>query len=412
MRLISICIALLISLATHAMSQDDDIRAIVAETERLLGEGSPLTKQDRAITDMALDYESTASIARPGFDPAKLIDQTQQAFGIDIPGALGKTRDEVINHRPKGKSDNVIDAMDEGIVIFVSQSMGRSLLEQSIVQAIKHDAVIVFRGVNQDQPIDDILNLMGGIVRDNGWDDIPKVLLDPLSFRRLDVQKVPAVLVKGADGQQATFLGRLNLAWIKQQVSLYGYKDFGLSGEIVDISEVDMIDEIQRRLANVDYDELRKDATKNYFEKKHRFIHLPTAQENRSYYLDPSFRTTKDQLLPTGQYWYKANETHNPLSNVTLRKQYIVIDPLNKAHLEKLRDLLRTGEIGGKERTLLLTRIPSENFTPLIFELRKEFLAEAYLYTQIVHNKFGIEHIPAMVEQAGDQLLIREYGIF
>ena len=79
------------------------------------------------------------------------------------------------------------------VYVFVSSSMGDTVIRAYIAQAVKYDAILVYRGLIEDNFID-----TGNYIKKlaDGREDVEAAIqIDPLKFRKFNIKQVPAIVL-------------------------------------------------------------------------------------------------------------------------------------------------------------------------------------------------------------------------
>ena len=263
---------------------------------------------------------------------------------------------------------------------------------------------IVFRGVAEGERLMDFIHAIHAELQ--GIEPVPSVELDPTPFRQSGADAVPLMLLSGPDGEIARVAGITDPAWLRAQVRAGHRGDLGTRGPVSAISEPDMIEEIQRRVAALDLNALREKALASYWSHA-RFESLPTAHEARERLVDPTVEAKSDITLADGKILVRAGETTNPLDHLPFALRLVVFDPTEPGQLEKAREL---GEAPGSPPPLYLaTRFDRDAGWDGFRAIEDTLDETVYLLTPDVRQRFALERVPATVEASGRAFRVREY---
>lgn len=213
----------------------------------------------------------------------------------DADKRLARLRGKVIDIAPP-------NPLGEQTFIFISYSLSdseiKSILER---QKSRKDVTLVMRGVPDGMNIPDgvqrIQNLAAEVKP-----PVP-IIIDPALFREYGISRVPAVVramrspeTLGVTPDQtkprriATLVAKVagldNDEWLKKQIEAGERGDLGLQGNTKEIAEPDLIEEMKRRVALIDWQ--KKDEAAKRFWKKKEFKVFPTASEERLREIDPT----------------------------------------------------------------------------------------------------------------------------
>lgn len=193
-------------------------------------------------------------------------------------------------------------------------------------------------------------------------------------------------------------------------------KDFGKQGVTYEIVEEGFISMIKRRLAKIDVTELNRKMILTATRKVNEPVAvrgLNRTVKAREFYYDPTYILLKDINLPCGKLLHKAGVAVNPLDHMDFDRRLIFIDGRDKEQTQWLQKLLvqqHNKQINSKEESAIQTRVILTGGK--ILELQEK-LQETLYFDQAgeLTDKFGIQQVPAIVEQEGNKLRIQEIGI-
>ncbi len=186
-------------------------------------------------------------------------------------------------------------------------------------------------------------------------------------------------------------------------------KDYGIHGETYQISEKDFLQEIQEKLqaAKKDgkiakfQDDLKKQMISGVNSPK-AVEDITTATTSRQWFFDPSVSKPTDLKDQNGKVFYKAGTKVNPLDYISLTKAVIFIDGSDKTQMQWA---LKQHKIRKSQTKIILVR-------GQIIDLMKTTKVRLYFdQGGILTSKFGIKAVPAIVEQEGKVLKVREVAL-
>ena len=184
-------------------------------------------------------------------------------------------------------------------------------------------------------------------------------------------------------------------------------KDFGVYGSTFEIKEEGFIIMIQRKLKLVDLEkEKRKmlEIAKTRVEEAVSVTNIKRTQKAQTYSYDPSYITEEDIILPNGELLYPSGIRVNPLDHMSLDKKLIFIDGKDPLQIEWLKEQESSLAINKEDKLILIAGRP--------LDLQKELGREVYFdQAGVLTTKFKIEQVPAIIEQDGNILWIREVEI-
>ena len=183
-------------------------------------------------------------------------------------------------------------------------------------------------------------------------------------------------------------------------------KDLGRYGETWEIREKDAILEIKEKLGEAEKTGELKKHNDKLLENAKKQIKRPKAveyirhtTEERDFIYDPSFSYPHDLKDHKGKVFYKAGTIINPLDYVSLPYKLIFLDGDDKKQEEWALKLYEQAAIKP-----LLILVKGE---PLTLSEKHDihFYFDQFGYTS---KKLGINQVPAIVNQEGRNLRIRE----
>lgn len=228
--------------------------------------------------------------------------------------------------------------------------------------------------------------------------------------------------------------------------------DFGVIGQTFKIEEESFIMMLKKRLDNIDYEQEKQKIrlkAKDQIENPLPVSGIESATEDRVFYFDPSYTLDKDVVLPCGKILHKAGTKVNPLEHEDLNRRLFFIDGRQEAQVLWLKEILdgrllaqekkeqdekargreqkhQSAQSDKKNQGDLKVRIETKIDPKMVlvedrvilvggsvFKL-KEILGESHAdkvyFDQAgeLTTKFGIRVVPAVVEQEGLVLRLKE----
>ena len=317
---------------------------------------------------------------------------------------------EIASHASGSPPPSVANSAPGRILIFASFSIPRPTLKSLLVQATDPSVTLVLRGVPRGATVPETLRRLKQLWSEDG--SVPNVLLDPTLFRRHQVQRVPTfVLERGAGEQPVVAVGAVNVDWLRRMASTAqpGQSHLGRRAEDYEIAEVDFIQEMQQRLASIDWAARREAAIKGFWLKNEaQFVTLPEARERRERLVNPSVRVSEDLLDADGHLLVAAGHTFNPLEWVPLSKTVVIFRGTDPRHVATATELARAARANGRGVILLTTSIDHEQGWQHLSQLERTLAGAVYVLPKSLVDRFEISHIPATVASRGHQLLVTE----
>ncbi len=290
----------------------------------------------------------------------------------------------------------------QGRWIFVSMSMPAQELKAAAEEASATKSSLVFRGVEKGGDTGTITRRLYATVKN--IKPIPGAVIDPLLFTRFDVQAVPTMIETNADGETRTARGLPGFAWMSKQDA----GDLGQRGPVFDIDEPDMIEEMQRRMSEFDWEKEKKHALDNFWAQQKDSINLPVAEKNRERRIDTSIVSTQDIFHPDGRLIIKKGQTINPQALMPMRHAYILFDATNKKQVELAKKIGDEMLVKQKPVVYLFSKMNTGNGWDHYNQTTALMNAPIYKLNKTIIERFQIQALPSVVEGQGDTILVRE----
>jgi conjugal transfer pilus assembly protein TraW len=193
-------------------------------------------------------------------------------------------------------------------------------------------------------------------------------------------------------------------------------KDFGTKGHTYQIIEQPFLRMIDERLQKVD---MKKEQEKMTAIAKDRVANpkavegLNPATKSRVFYFDPTYTLDEDAVLPCGKVLHKAGTKVNPLEHMDLNRRLFFIDSREQAQIKWLKEQLTNPLPEQKEPVEDRIILVGGSVFRLKEELGKEHENKIYFdQNGELTLKFGIKASPAVAEQDGLKLKIKEIKLF
>lgn len=400
----SLLILFALPLAVPATAGDDGLRAL---------------REQRVMIDQALrdaqapawltpDPASTAHAAGAAVGAAA---HDRQRAGADQPGVeacrdLGQlcgapSTASVGEPLPITATPSTGSAENVRITVLVSSSLGEAQLKDIFALAAGRPGVrVAFRGVAKDESLKDFVRRVHALLA--GLEPPPDVVIDPKPFRDADAQVVPLLIATGLDGEVARVAGLADPAWLRAQVLGGARGDLGVRAPVRAVSEPDMVEEIQRRLAALDLQELR-DRALGWFWQRAALETLPVATERRERTVDPTLVAAAAVHGPDGTVLVPVGATTNPLDHLPFTRRLVVFDVSDPRQVTLARSLGRAAD--GQRVVYLATRSERASAWDGWTAVEDALDAPVYLLTPDVRARFAIERVPSLVE-ARDRVFV------
>jgi conjugal transfer pilus assembly protein TraW len=289
-------------------------------------------------------------------------------------------------------------------VMYVSFSLGESVLKGIFEEASgQDDVLLVLRGPKPQQKLPGLFAELKALLKD--IDPVPNIVIDPTRFQKWAVTTIPEIVVEDQGKASLRVKGVISLDWLKSRQDAGRKGDLGRFGEVYEIAEIDMLEEIKHRLAAIDWPRKQQQALARFWEKR-QFEELPVAQENRDRIIDLTVTAPRDLMAPDGNPILRAGQTVNPLDKMAFGLCLIVFNATEKAQVDAVRQSSCRDK---KARVLYLaTQLPRQDGWEGFKTLETALKAPIYLLTPDVRQRFQLQKVPALVEQSGNRVVVQE----
>lgn len=318
--------------------------------------------------------------------------------------------------RPEAQADKPMPA--GRVFIFGSLTLPEPTLRALLEDATEPNVIFVLRGVPKDGKIKDTIAFLKRFSpRTPGASEteqrVPQVILDPTLFKRYGVSEVPTLVLTRDKQPPVTVRGAVSVSWFKRMAANVapGTENLGRRAESYPIGEPDLILELQRRMANVDWNARRDAALKNFWKKQPAFVDLPATRERREFTVDPSVRVTEDLHDADGKLLVAAGTTFNPLAQVPLSKTIIVFRATDVRQVRVAAEAARLAQRNGRGIILLTTDLDTTRGWEHLSELERQLAGTVYLLPSSLVERFHLTRVPATVVARGQQLVVTELPV-
>lgn len=318
-------------------------------------------------------------------------------------------------------------------LVFASLSMPRSDIEdmyRSLAGAT--DTTIVFRGLPKgSKTINQAIAAFQQIARDMKLTTTPNVVINPVFFQQYNVTSVPTIIrlseptpnrsgdpetnmVKKHPKEIASVQGLISPLWLYEQIKL-GKKGFlGKKGPMYAIEELDLIEELQKRAKEIDWDKKKKEAYARIW-KNVPFEELTPAVINEKRIVDPTFELKQDIKDIKGNIIAQQGTVVNPLTVRNFDRLLVVFDPTNARELKFIERHLPQWKLDHHTNTntthLIMTGFDREKGWDEHNRLVQRFNSRLYFLQNDVKNTFRLRHHPSIVYQQRTNFIVEEFKI-
>jgi type-F conjugative transfer system pilin assembly protein TrbC len=286
---------------------------------------------------------------------------------------------------------------DNFAYVFISYSMPDAEIKSLFTESLSDDAnvVFVFRGW-QPPYISAHMGKLRQLVEK--LDGTPKVIIDPTLFRDGQIDTVPSLIKRRADGVWSRVDGIVSIIDAVERIAEMPKERFVIDkpiGRIYEIREPDIIEIAKERVRNYDWNAAVEKVKKKGVLSASPKWNLPPATKDVIRNIDPTITITKDIPSGTGQFIARKGLRINPLRTMNLGGPYIVFNPDRKSEYAKVKEWIKTNPYS----YLMVTHLPTE---PSEFrKLETEFYKPVKPINKLIVKRFQLEVTPTLIEQDG-----------
>lgn len=293
----------------------------------------------------------------------------------------------------------------EKAFVFVSLSMGNTAIRNLLNRYHGETGIaLVFRGIPAG------MSMAEGAMRIQSLSmetqsDIP-VLIDPVAFRSHGITAVPSVAIETPKGGTLIKVTGLDsVDYLREALAEGKSGHLGHLGPTNDISEQDMIELAEQRIAELDFEEMKQRAVDNFWHQQTGHA-LPQATEDARRTVDPTVLIPEDILDLDGNVVTPAGRI-NPLDIMPFDQKLVVIDPTKQWQRQLARH--EVASAAGQIVTVIATQIDPDQGWDLFTSTEDEIDAALYLLQPHLANRFQILRTPSVVTADERTFIIHEY---
>ena len=300
--------------------------------------------------------------------------------------------------------------------VLVSASMPEAELRAAFAELALDGVAFYFRGFHPETTsLAATMRRIAALV--DGLPRRPDVFIDPTPFRVMQVDSVPAVFIRDTRGNvllQAR--GNMNIDYLEEKLQHHRGPtalDLGVIGPTYPIAETDLVVEIQRRIAAVDWEKKKSEAMHGFWDHA-TFQELDIAREDSVRRIDPSVLVTKDfEINQPGQPTRRiasAGDRLNPLDHTSFNRRVFIFDATDPRQVEIVeREARARADI--RQPIFIASKLSREDGWDNLGALSRRVKAPLFLLTPELRRMFRVRAVPSIVTAEGRLLVIEEVEV-
>lgn len=300
---------------------------------------------------------------------------------------------------------------NENLYFFISSSIPPKELIALMEVAKKSGGTVVLRGI-----LPDTVNIMQtsmwiqALMKQFDKGKPPKVVIDPRLFAVFNIKSAPSMVFQRGN-VEVVINGTATPEWlIDKGRKATEYTDLGNISATYEVVEEDIIELLQRKYAEIDWDKQKNIARSNFF-KRQSFARFPIADEDNFFELDPRIVFIKDVRAGNGKLMAKKGDVVNPLQNFEGQNRTLfIIDPRDERQKALVKDKLWKEGVG--QPLIIVSHLDPEKQFQGIADLQDEFKHQIYMLQPAYIERFRISHLPVRIDIVGGKgMWMQEYGL-
>lgn len=310
--------------------------------------------------------------------------------------------------KPQQQQEHKVKVEDElkTTYYFVSFSMPSEMLVDAI-RSLGKDEVVVFRGPVQGENMGDFTQRLYQLLgRPKDEKDMQIALqIDPTRFRKCGIRAVPATCIVTRDGAVSAH-GILSGEYLKRN----GMKNDRTLGQTWGIAEIDLAEELKKRIMGITKEDMRRETIKSVFLNR-KYVKLPRAQKTAAFTFDPSI-IRNSSMVVNGTVVALKGEKINPIAK-GLSHSYVVFDATDTKQIDTALRLVPALDEQGKSVRIIVSDFPShKDGFKVIEDLSKKFRRRVTILDEALATSMRLRALPSVVESTtggtGGMLLVNE----
>lgn len=329
-------------------------------------------------------------------------------------GWMDEAKQRLQSHAAQSEASRRAPEQDFDMQVFISAGMPEGVLRQLFKQALARDPKrirFVVRGF-EPQKVGALLSKLRRLLPDPYSDDVI-VEVDPNAFRAYAVDAVPVYLVKDKEKSKwFEIRGTASLELAQEFAHRGGSYN---AGDLYPIAEPDILAVIEERARKYDWEPAMKRAQARAAQNLRPTFDLPTSSRNATAYFTPSFTAPHDITSPGQQgkgevVLARGGQTFALLDYTRLQVPVLVFDATDPRQVRMVRRWIERPEYKGADLFVVGSGAPArDSKTTVTSDLQQSLRRPVFPMPRRLAERFGVDAVPAIVEQEGQRLRIRYF---
>lgn len=321
-----------------------------------------------------------------------------------------EARDKFAKAMPTEHESGALPGFDTQVFVSTGMPDGvlRSLFRQSLEEGGKRVRFVV-RGF-EPQKVGELIKKLRMLLPDPYKDEV-LVEVDPNAFRTYGVTGVPVFLVKNKE-KWFSVHGAVSIEGARAIVKKGGaYK----AGELYAIAEPDLLSVIEDRANKYDWESAFERARTRAAQNLKPNFDLPTVVSDSTEFFVPTFTVPEDVTGPGPDgkgtvVLAKQGQVIRLLDHTKLHSPIIALDATDERQVRLVHAWLKRPEYRNADVFIVGSSVQAKDPGNVVTEdLAKRFNRPVFPLMKRLGERFGIQAVPAIVEQEADRLRIRYF---
>jgi len=225
------------------------------------------------------------------------------------------------------------------------------------------------------------------------------VQINPVLFTEQSITEVPTFSTKTSKGEWVSVIGSTSIDDVLNRVERNQYLG-QVIGPIFEIEEPNILDLIQKRIAQVDWSDRVMAAKTRALTRRTTGRDLPTSENDQSYLVDLTIVNNRDLKGANGEVFAKRGVSVNPFDYLSSERKYIFFNGNDPSQLNQA--------LSWKKENNYVTLITTLPFGDL--ESRKDAIRRlgqpVHEINELLIKRFNLTAVPALAYQEGRMLRV------